>query len=158
MSTIYIETSIIGYLTARSRDRLIFAGRQELTRQWWRERRHLYDLVTSQLVIDEAGRGDPEAAAERLAYLEDVELLDSSDLRIVALAETLLQESLLPENARSDALHVATAAVHRVEYLLTWNCRHIANADQLPKIYRCLSELGYGPPLIVTPDEFSSHE
>ena len=158
MATIYIETTIIGYLTARSRDRLIFAARQELTRQWWRQRRHLYDLVTSELVVDEAGRGDPAAAVERLAYLQDIELLDVSDPRVAALADTLLGDALLPANARFDALHVATATVHRVDYLLTWNCRHIANADQLPKVYRRLSELGYAPPLIVTPDEFSSHE
>ena len=158
MTTIYVETSIIGYLTARSSDRLIFAGRQALTRLWWFHRRHLYRLVSSPLTLEEIARGDPEAAAERVTYFEGIEILDSTDARIAILAETLVSKSLLPAKARADALHVAIATIHRVEYILTWNCRHIANADQLPRLYRLLRELGYSPPLIVTPDEFSHEE
>jgi hypothetical protein len=157
MAVVYIETSIVGYLTARSRNAVIFQARQELTRNWWHRRRTNYELVVSQLVLDEAARGDAEAAAERLRLIAGIPLLDQSDPRIVMIADELLAAHLLPEKARSDATHVAVAAVHAVEYLLTWNCKHIANADRIPKVYRLLTDLGYLPPLIVTPEEFSEY-
>ena len=157
MATIYVETSIVGYLTARSREAVIFQARQELTRNWWQNRRVHYDLVVSQLVLDEAARGDDEAAAERLRLLAGIPLLRRADPRIDAIADELLAARLLPERARSDAMHVAIATVHAVDYLLTWNCKHIANADVLPKVYRLLTDMGYFPPLIVTPEEFSGN-
>ena len=157
MTSVYIETSIVGYLTARSRDAVIFRARQELTRNWWRMRRLNYHLVISQLVLDEVGGGDDEAAAERLHLLDGIPLLDAEDPRIDVIANELLTAHLLPEKARSDAEHVAIATVHAVDYLLTWNCKHIANADLLPKIYWLLTEMGYSPPLIITPEEFSGN-
>ena len=155
MTSIYVETTIIGYLTARS-DELIFAARQELTRRWWKDQRSSYELLVSDLVVAEVSAGDPTAAEERLAYLTDMEVLDSSSEAIVKVAERLLSASALPENARPDAVHVACATVHRVQYLLTWNCKHIANANQLPLIYDTIRGLGMEPPLIVTPEEFSN--
>jgi hypothetical protein len=157
MATVYIETSIVGYLTARSRDAVIFQARQELTREWWEGRRAGYDVVASQLVLDEAARGDDEAAAERLRLLAGIPLLLTEDPRIDTIADELLAAHLLPEKARSDAMHVAVAAVHAVDYLLTWNCRHIANADILPRVYRLLTDMGHSPPLVVTPEEFSQY-
>ena len=157
MATVYVETSIFGYLTARSRDAVIYQARQELTREWWNNRRTNYDLVISQLVVDEAGRGDDEAAAERLRLLAGIPLLRRADPRVDAVADELLVAHLLPEKARSDAMHVAIATVHAVDYLLTWNCKHIANADTLPRVYRLLTDMGYPPPLIVTPEEFSQY-
>jgi hypothetical protein len=157
MATVYIETTIVGYMTARSRDTVIFQARQELTRDWWNSRRTNYDLVVSQLVLDEAGRGDEEAAAERLRLLAGIPLLRRADPRIDAIADKLLAAHLLPETARSDAMHVAIATVHAVDYLLTWNCKHIANADTLPKVYRMLTDMGYPSPLVVTPEEFSEY-
>ena len=155
MATVYIETSIVGYLTAHSRDSLIFQARQELTRRWWSFSREKYDLVASQLVLDEAAAGDAEASKKRLQLLAGIPLLASSDPQIDSLADALLSAHLLPEKAHSDAQHVAIAAVHRVDYLLTWNCKHIANAATLPGLYRLLTERGYSGPLIVTPEEFS---
>ena len=111
----------------------------------------------SQLVLDEASAGDEEAAAERLELLDGIPLLDVTDPRIDPIADALLAAHLLPANARSDAEHVATATVHGVDYLLTWNCKHIANAETLPRVYRLLTHLGYSPPLIVTPEEFSEN-
>ena len=157
MSSVYVETSIVGYLTARSRTDVIFQARQELTRLWWDARRQQYEVVVSQLVVDEAGAGDEEAAAERLKLLEGIPLLDATDPRIDTIADALLAAHLLPNSARSDAEHVATATVHSVEYLLTWNCKHIANAETLPRIYRLLTDMGCSPPLIVTPEEFSEY-
>jgi predicted nucleic acid-binding protein len=157
MATVYVETSIFGYLTARSREAVIFLARQELTRDWWEKRRTRYELVISQLVLDEAARGDDEAAAERLRLLAGIPILRTEDPRIDAVADKLLAAHLLPQKARSDAMHVAVAAVHAVDYLLTWNCKHIANADVLPKVYRLLMAMGYSPPLTVTPEEFSEY-
>ena len=155
MPSVYIETSIIGYLTSRSRENVIVQARQQLTRIWWNARREQYDTVVSQLVLDEAGAGDEEAAAERLELLDGIPLLDVTDPRIDPIADALLAAHLLPDKARSDAEHVAIATVHRVDYLLTWNCKHIANAEKLPRVYRLLTDMGYSPPLIVTPEEFS---
>jgi predicted nucleic acid-binding protein len=157
MASIYIETSIIGYLAARPQKNVIFQARQATTREWWDNRRMEYELVTSQLVIDEASAGDPIAAQERLAYFDGILLVKSARPEVETLANLLLTEHLLPQKAQNDARHVAVATLYDVEYLMTWNCRHIANADMLPKIYRMLRKLGYEPPLIVTPEEFSNH-
>ena len=157
MATVYIETSIIGYLTARSSDAVIFLARQQLTQQWWSGQKEKYDLITSQLVIDEAAAGDPTAARERLTLLEDLPLIDIQHADVQTLADSLIVNHLLPEKAAADARHVAVSTVFGVDYLLTWNCRHIANAETLPRIYRLLRDSGYEPPLIVTPEEFSGH-
>ena len=158
MASVYIETSIIGYLTARSRNDVIFQARQELTRGWWESSREDYELVTSQLVLDEVNAGDADAAAERMQLLTGIPLLALTDPQADSLADALLAANLLPAKARSDAEHVAIATVHRVDYLLTWNCKHIANAATLTAVYRLLGSRGYTPPLIVTPEEFSGYE
>lgn len=158
MATVYIETSIIGYLTARSATDVIFQARQLLTRQWWEDRRLSYDLYVSQLVIDEVSAGDEVAAQERLQLLAGIPLVDAFQPSVEALADLLIDKHLLPAKARTDAQHVAVATVFGVDYLLTWNCKHIANAERLPRIYSTLRDEGYEPPLVVTPEEFSNHE
>jgi predicted nucleic acid-binding protein len=157
MPTIYIETSIVGYLTARSSKSVIFQARQQLTRQWWDRQRAQYDLVTSQLVLDEAGAGDPDAAKERLELLKSIPVLDVGEAEVESLADELISKHLLPKKAASDARHVAVATVYEIEYLLTWNCTHIANAVMLPSIYQFLRDSGFVPPLVVTPEEFSGN-
>ena len=157
MATVYIETSIIGYMTARSSDAVIFLARQQLTREWWAAQRTNYELFTSQLVIDEASAGDPTAARDRLALLDDLPLLDIQHSEVQSLADRLIANHLLPEKAAADARHVAVAAVFGVDYLLTWNCKHIANAETLPRIYRLLRDSGFEPPLVVTPEELSGN-
>lgn len=154
MSAIYVETSIVGCLTARSAADVVFQARQELTRRWWQQRREGFDLYISQLVLDEAGAGDPTAAADRLRVLDGLPLLGES-AEADKLADLLLARHLLPRKAAADAQHVALAAVAGVDYLLTWNCKHIANADLLPALYETLRAEGFPPPLIVTPEEFS---
>ena len=154
MSAIYVETSIVGYLTARSASDVVFQARQELTRRWWQKRREGFDLYISQLVLDEAGAGDPTAAADRLRLLEGLPLLGES-AKADRLADLLIARHLLPAKAAADAQHVALAATAGVDYLLTWNCKHIANADLLPALYETLRAEGFPPPLIVTPEEFS---
>ena len=150
--TVYIETSIPSYLTARPSRDVRAAAWQQITHQWWDEGRRYYELFTSELVIAEASDGHPEAAARRLASLEGIaELL--IDEEVQALAEALIAKGGLPSVAQADALHVAVAAVHRIDYLLTWNCRHIDNATRKPVIRAiCVSE-GYSYPEICTPME-----
>jgi hypothetical protein len=149
---VYIETSIIGLLTARTPADVETAGRQRLTRRWWATRRLQFDLVTSQLTLGELSRGDPEAAAERREAARDLPLLDLTE-ETEQLAARLLPPGPLPVNAALDAGHIAVATVHGVRYLLTWNCRHIANASLRPRIERVCKVFGFMPPILCTPEE-----
>src|SRR5262245_32400676 len=124
---VYVETTILSYLTARPSRDLIVAGHQQLTRDWWDERRGNYEICVSQLVIQEAGEGDAQAAQERLELMAKLTMLEIKE-KAVSLAETLVQSGAMPAKAGNDALHIAVAAIHRIPYLLTWNCRHMANA------------------------------
>jgi hypothetical protein len=158
MATVYIETSIIGYLTARAPSNVIFQARQELTRLWWEDRRTSYEVLLSQFVIDEASAGDESAAQERLEIMDGIPMLDASHPDVDPLADMLIGKHLLPQKAKTDAQHIAVATVFGVDYLLTWNCKHIANADRLPGVYSTLRSEGYEPPLVVTPEEFSNDD
>src|SRR5262249_2042020 len=124
---VYVETTFVSYLTARPSRDLIVAGHQQLTRDWWEARRGDYELCVSQLVIQEARVGDALAAQERLELMAKMTMLEIKE-EAVSLAETLVQNGAMPAKAGNDALHIAVAAIHRIPYLLTWNCRHMANA------------------------------
>jgi hypothetical protein len=152
MPTVYLETTIPSYLASRPSRDLIVAGNQMLTRRWWKQRRRRFDLFVSQIVMDEAGAGDANAAAKRLRLLRGMRKLNVTD-ECLALGRTLLARAALPLKAATDALHVATAAVHRMDYLLTWNCAHIANAAMRTGIESVCSTAGYNPPVICTPQE-----
>ena len=153
MDTVYIETSIVSHATAWLSSDPAIALLQDQAKRWLADETPHYALVTSQFVIDEASLGDPDAAARRLARLADIPLL-LPDARVEQIADEIISRSLMPEKARLDALHVASAAVGGVEYLLTQNCRHIANAHVLPRVYDLLEELGLPRLLICTPAEF----
>ena len=153
MDTVYIETSIVSYATARPSSIPATAVLQQQAKRWMDEQRPLYDVVTSQLVIDEASMGDPDAAARRLAMLDGIPVLPVN-LDADTVANEIVARSMMPASARIDALHVATAALAGVEYLLTQNCTHIANARELPRVYQLLEELGLSGMLICTPIEF----
>jgi len=150
---VYLETSVISYLAARLSRDLIVAGHQQITQEWWDSRQE-WDLSISALVVSEAGTGDTDAAARRLALLEGLPLLRLNETAIT-LAERLLAEAALPSKAREDALHIAIAAVHGIDYLLTWNCKHIANAVKRPLIETICETSGYHPPIICTPEELT---
>ncbi|WP_295428776.1 type II toxin-antitoxin system VapC family toxin [uncultured Thiodictyon sp.] len=153
MDSVYIETSIVSHATAWTSSDPAIALLQNQAKQWLADEAPNYTLVTSQFVIDEASLGDPDAAKRRLALLTDIPVL-LPDARVEQLADEIIARSLMPEKARLDALHVASAAVGGVEYLLTQNCRHIANAHILPRVYDLLEELGFPRLLICTPAEF----
>jgi predicted nucleic acid-binding protein len=150
--TVYIETSIVSYLTARPSRDLLVAAHQQLTVAWWDQQRSHYELFTSQVVLAEARAGDPEAAQRRVAVLERLPLLDVTDAAIT-LAAALVSGQALPEQAAQDALHVAVTCVHGIEYLLTWNCAHLANARLRSRIEQSCRDAGYVPPIICTPEE-----
>ncbi len=153
MDTVYIETSIVSHATAWPSRDIQTAALQQQARDWWSVERPKFELVTSQLTLDEASRGDPTAAADRLILLIGIPLLDiDSDAQ--ALAGLLLSGHMMPEKAAADALHVAVAALGGVKYLLTLNCKHIANAHELPRVYKLLNDEGFGGMLICTPAEF----
>ena len=152
MDTLYIETSIVSYLRQRPSPQVVIAARQLLTHQWWNDERSKYELVTSQYVIDEASAGDPTLAAERLESLDGIPLLPL-DVDIAQVADEIMARAILPPKARTDALHIAMVAHHRIQYLLTWNCRHIANATILPRIHQLLNDLSIPIPIICTPEE-----
>ncbi len=147
----YIETSIISYLTAWPSRDLVRAAHQQVTRDWW-VTRDSFDLFASQFVIDEAAAGDESAAASRLAVLQEAALLDITE-DVILLAENLIAGNGLPQKARVDAIHVALATVHGMDYLLTWNCKHIANASLRGKIEDLCRAAGFEPPIICTPLE-----
>jgi predicted nucleic acid-binding protein len=123
-----------------------------LTHRWWEEERTNYDLVTSQYVIDEAADGDPRLAQDRLDTLADIPLLQLGT-EIDSIAEEIMSRAILPSKAQVDALHIATVVHHRIDYLLTWNCSHIANARILPRIHEVLSARNCFIPIICTPEE-----
>lgn len=151
-STVYIETSVLSYLTARQNNDLRAMANKSITEEWWETRRALYEIVVSELVLLEAGRGNAEAAKRRLDAASEIPLLEISP-EVKSLALALMESHALPEKAEADAYHVAIAAVNGIEYLLTWNCTHIANAHTRPKIEATCRSLGYEPPVICTPSE-----
>lgn len=128
------------------------AAHQLLTHKWWDTERTNYELVVSQYVIDEASAGDPTLAAERLQSLDGIPLLPDAP-EITQIAKEIISRAILPAKAQVDALHIATVAHHRIQYLLTWNCKHIANAKILPRIHQVLTDAGVPIPVICTPEE-----
>jgi predicted nucleic acid-binding protein len=147
----YIETSVVSYLTARPSRDLVRAAHQQVTQEWWATRGG-FECFVSQFVIDEAAAGDAEAATQRLLALRDIPLLDVTEEAIL-LAADLVAGGGLPTKARVDALHVAMATVHGIDFLLTWNCKHIANAATRGTIEDLCRAAGFEPPIICTPLE-----
>jgi predicted nucleic acid-binding protein len=149
---VYIETSVVSYLTARPSRDVVAAAHQQISLDWWDRRRNDFDLVASLHVVNEARLGNPEMAQRRLALLEGIPLLEVTE-SAQHLAVAIVQKGLLPQTAYPDALHIATAAVHQIDYLLTWNCTHIANAEILPRVALISERFGLALPYICTPEE-----
>lgn len=147
---VYLETSFVSYLTGRVSGNPQIALNQAATRRWWDEERGKFALCTSALVVKEASRGDTEQRRFRADILGKIEILPAT-AEAEGLARKLLAAKALPKVAEADAFHVAVAAAGGADYLLTWNCRHIANPDTLPAIQRTIAKAGFNVPVITTP-------
>ena len=152
METVYLETTFISYLVARPSRDLIVAGHQQITPEWWAKRQSEFECRVSQVVVDEASVGDPAEVQMRLAIIGGLPALDVT-ADATALAKGIMAAGILPPHVVRDAAHVAVAAVHAVDYLLTWNCKHLANAQIARRIARVCENLGHRMPIICTPEE-----
>ena len=149
---VYIETTVLSYAAARPSRDVAKASRQHMSRRWWRGAVESFELVTSDLVREEAAQGDEAAAQARLRLLEPIAILEpTGDAEV--LAQSLLAARALPPQAAQDAAHIAIAVCNSADYLVTWNIRHIANAETRSLIERVCRDIGYEPTLICTPEE-----
>ncbi len=152
MAKVYLETSVVSYLVARRSRDLIVAGRQQLTIDWWEQEREKHELFASEIVLQEARAGDATEIAKRLNALANVPLLAVSD-EAIRLADLLLQKGIVPPKSGRDALHISVATYHQIDYLLSWNCKHIANAQVRKLVRRLFRAEGFESPEICTPAE-----
>jgi predicted nucleic acid-binding protein len=149
---LYLETTIPSYLTSRPSRDLIIASHQQITRDWWEKRKGGFQLFISQLVVDEASGGDPAAARERLKAIQHLPLLDITP-EVAELAAAILDSGKIPRKAATDAAHIAIAALHGMDFLITWNCVHIANAAIAKALAAICREHGCECRVICTPEE-----
>jgi len=150
--TVYLETSIVSYLAARPSRDLVTAARQQVTREWWARRRASFVVYVSEAVVAEARAGDRTAATRRTEILAELPLLAITP-QAVQLARAVAEALQLPRRAAADAVHIAIAAFHSIDFLLTWNSAHIANAELRPIVEQACRDGGYTPPILCTPDE-----
>jgi hypothetical protein len=148
---VYIETTIISYLTATPSRDVVLTAHQQLTSDWW-QRRDRFDLFISEAVLQEAAGGDPNAAARRVAALQGISVL-ALTAPVASLARSLVAGHAVAAKAALDAVHIAVAAVNGMDFLVTWNCTHIANAATRATIERVCRAAGFVPPVICTPEE-----
>lgn len=151
-ASVYIETTILSYLVARPSRDLVVAAHQQLTLEWWDHHRPSFHCYVSQIVVDEITKGDPAESKKRQEVASKLPLLDVND-DAASFAEELLGEKILPPKAAQDAIHIAVAAVNGLDFLLTWNCTHIANAKIEGRIAALCRSKGFQPPVICTPEE-----
>ncbi|MBP6824194.1 MAG: type II toxin-antitoxin system VapC family toxin [Acidobacteria bacterium] len=157
MAKVYLETSFVSYLVARRSRDLIVAARQQLTNDWWENQRGNHDLFISEMVLREARDGDPDEVVKRLKAMDGFAQLDLTG-EVAQLADQLLTRKVLPLKAARDAVHIAAATVHQMDYLLTWNFKHIANAHIRRMVDRVFRQAGYEVPLIVSPEELEESQ
>jgi len=148
---VYVETSVISYLTARPSRDLVLAAHQEVTRQWWERAADRFDLLVSPMVRDELAQGDAEAARSRLDAVRDLRVLPMSD-DVLRRVHDLRGNLGLPDKALADIYHIAYCVAYDVDFLTTWNCTHIANPRVLRRLRDLSHEMGFFLPTIVTPD------
>lgn len=148
----YIETTFISYLASRPSRDLLVAAHQQASQDWWIERRQEFECYVSQVVLDEAGAGDPDEAMKRMAAISGIAVLEVTG-EAESLTAAILSSGAIPPRAVRDAAHIAVAAVNDIDYLLTWNCKHLANAQIIRRISVVCNNEGYNMPLICTPEE-----
>jgi hypothetical protein len=149
---VYIETTLVSYLISKPSRDLITAAHRQITHDWWETRLTDFEVFISQFVLDEAGAGDADAAAKRLALLASFPLLDATT-EALDLARALVERGAIPPRKAADAAHIAVATVHHMQFLMTWNCTHLANAEILAQVQATYAKLGYAAPIVCTPEE-----
>lgn len=152
MESVYLETTIISYLVSRPSRDLLVAAHQQTTHEWWTDRRQNFECYISQIVIDEASAGDPEEAKKRMEVINAFPVLEVPEAAEL-LARAILTNGAIPPRAVRDAAHIAVAAVNDVDYILTWNCKHLANAQIIRRISVVCNREGYNMPVMCTPEE-----
>ena len=152
MKSVYIESSVISYITARPSRDLVTSARQAITIEWWETYRDLFDVFISELVLEEIGTGDLQAASNRLAIVENIPVLVATD-SAKELAKALIAENAIPASSAEDALHISIAAVQGIDFLLTWNFKHINNANIRDKITQVVNRLNFRSPILCSPEE-----
>lgn len=150
--TIYLESTIPSYLVARPSRDIVLRGQQEATRRWWERDRKAGNWFISEFVEIEVSRGDPLAARERMAVLTGIPRLLANE-QVLSLAEAVFETGCFPEKARMDAAHIAVAAMHGMDVLLTWNCSHIHNLSIIRRVETVCAEAGFSCPIIASPLE-----
>ena len=151
METVYLETTFISYLVAFPSRDLVVAAHQQVTNDWWNYQKEKYECYISEIVIDESSAGDEKEIQKRLKIIDELKLLDLTK-EVDELTKAILKSGVIPPKAVRDAAHIAVATVHEVDYLLTWNCTHIANAHILKKIEKICILSGFQMPTICTPE------
>ncbi|MDM8559870.1 type II toxin-antitoxin system VapC family toxin [Candidatus Parabeggiatoa sp. HSG14] len=150
-SKVYIETSIPSfYYEIRTAPEIV--ARRNWTRQWWNESRQSYEIVTSDAVIDELNKGDYPTKANTLELVSNIPLLPFEE-EVSEIVEVYLEHKLMPKDPVGDVLHLALASYHKCDFLLTWNCKNIANANKFTHIKRINTLLGLFVPILLTPLE-----
>lgn len=152
MESVYLETTFISYLVARASRDLLVAAHQQASQEWWSNRRDEFECCVSQIVIDETSAGDPTEVQKRLAIVNSLPALEVT-VEVESLTQAILAAGILPPHAARDAGHIAVAALHGIDYLLTWNCKHLANAQIARRIALVCQSLGCRMPIICTPEE-----
>jgi hypothetical protein len=152
MPSVYVETTIPSYLTAAPSRDLVMAGRQQITRDWWQNAQERFTLYVSEAVLQEIRAGDSVAAARRIELVKGLTVLDVTK-EVDSLAEIYQRHFGLPQRARTDIVHIAVAVVYELDYVVSWNCKHIANAQILRRLMDVNYTLGRFTPLLCTPAE-----
>jgi hypothetical protein len=156
-ASVYVETSVISYYSARPSRDIVTAARQTLTQEWWEDARDRFDLYVSVLVVEESKGGGTEAAQKRLAAISALPILEINSAA-EQLAKRLMDDGAIPVASPEDALHIALATVHGMDFLLTWNFRHINNAEMKARIRTAIEAAGYESPVICSPEELGGDE
>ena len=157
MDSVYLETTVIGNIAGRMHPDPKIAARQQVTREWWTTAPDRYDLYVSEITIEECGDGDPDAAKERIDLVRNIDLIETS-AEAEELAELLVNRLAVPASEPRDALHIVIATVNAVQFIVTWNFKHILNPHLQTKIANACREGGYDPPVICTPQQLLETE
>ena len=152
MKSVYIESSVISYITARPSRDVVTSARQAITIEWWETYKDSFEVFISELVLEEIGSVDLQASSNRLAIVDNIPVLVAT-VNAMALAKALISENAIPASSTEDALHISIAAVQGIDFLLTWNFKHINNANTRDKITQVINNFGFRSPVHCSPEE-----